>query len=62
MVNAHRVLRRHRASPTSREQMEKLTDEGVVFDANGKAIAELRCNDEFLRTALDDGDEQQAAT
>jgi len=62
MVNAHRVLRRHKASPTSREQKEKLTDEGVVFDANGKAIAELRCSDEFLRTALDEGGEQKAET
>jgi alkylated DNA nucleotide flippase Atl1 len=54
LVNAHRVLRLHQASPRSEEQKARLASEGVRFE-NGKAAGDLRCDEEFLRAALDEG-------
>ena len=55
LVNAHRVLRLRQAIPASDEQRAKLVEEGVAFDQHGKAAAHLRCDEEFLRTALGEG-------
>jgi alkylated DNA nucleotide flippase Atl1 len=54
LVNAHRVLRLHQASPRSDDQKARLVSEGVRFE-NGKAAGDLRCDEEFLRAALDEG-------
>jgi alkylated DNA nucleotide flippase Atl1 len=59
MVNAHRVLRLRQAIPTSEEQRTKLAEEGVAFDQHGKAGADLRCDEEFLRAALGEGNGEE---